>query len=164
MNINSTQTHQTLIFVLGIVFIFFSSTPTYSDSDQKSDINRDLRNGKIIVLIINSTKNQESEQYADWSYYLNNFAGSVSDKYSFHKLDTKSLMNLMKGANAYKKAYSMIFMKQKNSTYFYNGPILEPQVYEYIQLAYSKKTIPEYLNSFSPEKIIIQFRQCLDSE
>ncbi len=162
MNINYTHTHQALLVTLGIVFIFFFSAPAYSN--QKSDINRDLRNGKVIVLIINSTENQESEQYADWSYYLNEFAAAVDDKYSFHKLNTKSLMDLVEGAGVYRKAYSIIFMKQKNATYFYNGPILEPQVYEYIQLAYSKKPIPKHLNSFSPEKIVIQFRQCVDSK
>ena len=161
MNINYIHAHQTLLLVaLGVAFIFFSSSPAYSD--QKSDINRDLRNGKVVVLIINSMEDQESEQYADWSYYLNSFAASVGDKYSFHKLNTKSLLDLIEGANAYKKAYSMIFMKQKNGAYFYNGPILEPQVYEYIQLAYSEKIIPKHLNSFAPEKVVIQFKQCVD--
>ena len=155
---NQTIKNISILFYLSIVLAFISG-PVYGE--HKSVIQEELRSGKAVVLIINSKENQESEQYADWSNYLNDFASKVGDKYTFHKLDTKSLINLIEGAEAYTKAYSMIFMQQGKSTYFYKGPIFEPQVYEFIQLTYAGKPLLKHLSHFAPKEIEIRFKHCL---
>ena len=152
-----SRINRAILVSLSLVFASIA-VPVYAD--QKSLIKSDLRNGKAVVLIINGKENQESEQYADWSYYLNDFANTVGDEYVFHKLNTTSLMNLIESAKSYTKAYSMIFMKQGKNTYFYNGPIVEPQVYEYVQLNYSSQTVPKHLHQFAPEAVVVQFRHC----
>ena len=146
--------------ILACLSLIFATVSVAVYADQESLIKRDLRNDKVVVLIINSKENQESEQYADWSYYLNDFANAVGDEYVFYKLDTTSLANLTERAGSYAKAYSMIFMKQGKNTYFYDGPIVEPQVYEYVQLSYSGQTVPKHLHQFAPETVVFQFRQC----
>lgn len=57
-------------------------------SDRKYDINRNFIKRIIIVFVINSRENQESEQYTDWSHRLNDYVASVGDKYVFYQLNT----------------------------------------------------------------------------
>lgn len=55
----------------------------------------------------------------------------------------------------------MIFMKKGKPSYFYSGPIVEPQVYKFVKLTYLGKPIkPKYLNQFSPEEVKIEFKKC----
>ena len=152
-----SRINRAILVCLSLIFASIA-VPVYAD--QKSLIKSDLRNGKAVVLIINSKENQESEQYADWSYYLNDFANTAGNDYVFHKLNTTSLMNLIESAKSFTQAYSMIFMKQGKNAYFYNGPIVESQVYEYVQLNYSGQTVPKHLHQFAPETVVFQFRQC----
>ena len=140
------------------IFLFFTiSLPTFADLK----FEKELESGKAVVLIINAVVKPESEQYADWSNYLNQFSSDVGKGYVFHKLSMDKLNKLVINADKFNKNYSMIFMKKGKPSYFYKGPIVEPQVYKFVQLTYSGKPIkPKYLNQFSPKKVSIKFKKC----
>lgn len=113
-----------------------------------------------IFLIINSEGDSESEQYADWSHYLNQFASEAGKSFVFHKVTTDDLKKFVHDPNKYTNDFSMIFLKNGKPTFFYNGPILEPQVYKFVELTYLGKPIkPEYLTQFAPQEVIIKLRK-----
>lgn len=121
----------------------------------------DLESGKSVVLIINADEKSKSEQYADWSHYLNEFSSDVGNNYVFHKISNVKLNKMILNGEKYKENYSMIFMKKGKPSYFYSGPIVEPQVYKFVKLTYLGKPIkPKYLNQFSPEEVKIEFKKC----
>lgn len=121
----------------------------------------DLELGKSVVLIINADEKSKSEQYADWSHYLNEFSSEVGNNYVYHKISTTKLNEIILNGEKFKENYSMIFMKKGKPSYFYSGPIVEPQVYKFVKLTYLGKPIkPKYLNQFSPEEVKIEFKKC----
>ncbi len=125
-----------------------------------NQLERELESGKAIVLIINAVVKKDSEQYADWSHYLNQFSSDVGKNYVFHKLSTDKLNKTVLNADKFNNNYSMIFMKKGKPSYFYKGPIVEPQVYKFVQLMYSGKLIkPKYLKQFSPKEVNIELKQ-----
>ena len=121
----------------------------------------ELELGKSVVLIINADEKSKSEQYADWSHYLNEFSSEVGNNYVYHKISTTKLNKIILNGEKFKENYSMIFMKKGKPSYFYSGPIVEPQVYKFVKLTYLGKPIkPKYLNQFSPEEVKIEFKKC----
>lgn len=142
------------IFILLLTIISFS---VYADHEFK----KDLDSGKSVVLIINANEKSKSEQYADWSHYLNEFSSGAGKDYVFYKLSSDKLKDVILNGEKFKESYSMIFMNKGNSSYFYSGPILEPQVYKFVHLSYSGKPIkPKHLSQFAPEKVNIKFKKC----
>ena len=122
---------------------------------------KDIESGKSVVLIINATEKSKSEQYADWSHYLNEFSSKVGNSYVFHKISDSKLKKVILNGEKFSENYSMIFMKKGKPSYFYSGPIVEPQVYKFVRLTYLDKPIkPKYLNQFSPEEVKIEFKKC----
>lgn len=114
------------------------------------DVNHDLATGKVIVLIINADETRQSEQYADWSYYLNEFAREAGLVFSFYKVSSDDLASLVTCSKRYDAPYSMIFMRNDEVSLFHEGPILEPQIYEYVSRFYGGESMPEHLDQFAP--------------
>ncbi len=142
------------VFALALILI---SSSVFADHK----FVKDLESGKSVVLIINADEKSKSEQYADWSHYLNEFTSEVGNNYVFHKVSTGKLKKIILNSERFKENYSMLFMKKGMPSYFYSGPIVEPQVYKFVQLSYLGKPIkPKYLNQFSPEEVKIEFKKC----
>lgn len=142
--------------VFTLVLILISSS-VFADHE----FVKDLESGKSVVLIINADEKSKSEQYADWSHYLNEFSSEAGNNYVFHKISTAKLNKIILNGEKFKENYSMIFMRKGKPSYFYSGPIVEPQVYKFVQLSYLGKPIkPKYLNQFSPEEIELKFKKC----
>jgi hypothetical protein len=121
----------------------------------------DYDSGKTVVYIINADENATSEQYADWSHYLNEFSASQGKDYVFKKVTSQKLEGIFENAAAYKKPYSMIFIKKGRPNLFHEGAIVEPQVYQYVYLFLQGKPVdPPYLAQFSPDEIKLQFKTC----
>ena len=136
------------------LLFFFSLTACADNTFEK-----ELASGKSIVLIINADLKSKSEQYADWSHYLNQFSSNVGKDFVFHHISKNMINELVKNGDRFNKSYSMIFIKKGKPSYFYEGPIVEPQVYKYVKLSYSGKPIkPKYLNQFSPDKVNVEFK------
>lgn len=142
------------VFTLALILI---SSSVFADHE----FVKELESGKSVVLIINADEKSKSEQYADWSHYLNEFSSKVAKEYVFHKMSGSKLKKIILNGEKFKENYSMLFMKKGKPSYFYSGPIVEPQVYKFVQLTYSGKSIkPKYLNQFSPEEVNIEFIKC----
>lgn len=125
------------------------------------NLSKELSSDKVVVLVINANEHNKSEQYADWSHYLNQFSRDVGNKYIFHKISSKRLGELIENSGKFEEKYSIIFMQKNKPSYFYKGAILEPQVYEYIKLSFEGKPIePEYLKQFAPQKVKIKLKKC----
>ena len=135
-----------LLCLLGL-----SATSACAQS-MNASMQQDLDAGKVVVVIINAAEHRGSEQYADWSYYLNEFAASTGDEFAFHKIVTDD-GSLESCPPAYREPYSTIFMRRGERSFVYPGPILEPQVYEYVRRAYSGEPIPSEVLAFAPEEV-----------
>ena len=132
------------------------SVSVFADQNLKNELDA----GKAIVLVINAIAEPETEQYADWSHYLNQFSSKAGETFVFHKTTTRKLKDQIYGAEKFSTNHSMIFMKKGKPSYFYNGPIVEPQVYQFVYLTYQEKPVkPEYLKQFAPQVITIKFKQ-----
>ena len=144
---------------LSMVFYVFLSLSCSSSAIADINLKKEIASGVAIVLVINANEKDESEQYADWSHYLNQFGKDVGTSYVFHKVSSPQLDKLIVGKKEYHEKYSMIFIKKNKPTYFNKGAILEPQIYEYMKLKYEGKTIsPEHLNQFSPSEIKLKLK------
>lgn len=144
-----------LLIIVSALFTFGCSENVLAEFDLK----KELASGVAVVLIINANEDANSEQYADWSHYLNQFSIKVGNKYIFHKVSSKGLNKLIVSQKEFYEEYSMIFIKKGQPTYFNQGAILEPQVYEFVKLSYAGKPIePKYLEQFSPKKLNIKVK------
>jgi len=146
-----------LSIYLSVFYVFFFSQNAFADIN----LEKELASGVGVVLVINANENDKSEQYADWSHYLNQFSKDVGKNYIFHKISSVQLDKIIANKKEYHEEYSMIFLKKNMPSYFNKGAILEPQVYEFIRLLYAGKPIkPDHLNQFSPVEIKIKFKKC----
>lgn len=139
---------------LFLVVIFMLGVACSSEGkSEDSEIYQQWSNGKAIVIIIDAEESSDGEHYADWSHYLNEFAEQIKPKFVFHKL-AGSPVNVEK-INA--QPYSTLFFKKGEPAYFYQGAIVEPQVYRFVRLRYSNDDIPEFLQQFSPAEVNVEW-------
>lgn len=115
--------------------------------------------GKAIVITINPSPNNTDETYGDFAYYLNDFAASAGDQWAFFALDSQaSTPELPIELNIAATPYSVLFIKQgEPQGYLYPGPILEPQVYDFIRRQFEGRDIPDYLYQFSPDEVRVRW-------
>lgn len=145
-------------FNIHIWLIILLLTITSAEAGIKDKICFAYRSGKEIVLIINAKLSTEDEQYADWSYYLNDFSTHNGKNYSFFKIDLVALGVIVDNALQFNNDYSTLFIKKGKDSLFYKGPIVEPQVYKYVHLKYSEKQIPGYLKQFAPDVVNVKLK------
>jgi hypothetical protein len=119
-----------------------------------SVVRQELEQGKVNVVYRMSNREQGSEQYADWSAYLNYFASSKGKHYSFHSSD-KGFDDFLKKNGADVGDDYTVFMKKGYVAYYYDGVILESMVYTSVDNAYAKKPLTDMDKAFLPEAIHI---------
>ncbi len=95
---------------------------------------------------------KKSEQYADWSAYLNNFTENRMNTYAVHKADKKFNEKLL-SLNIDSDGNYSVFIKQGKATYYYNDVVLEPMIYMAIDNAYSGKQLSPMDKAFLPDAI-----------
>lgn len=115
---------------------------------------QELEQGRVVVVYRMSNSERDSEQYADWSAYLNDFASSNGSQYTFHPSD-KGFDDFLKGNGADVGEDYTVFMKKGYPTYYYDGVILESMIYTSVDNAYSKKPLTDMDRAFLPEAIHI---------
>jgi len=149
--------NKTLLNLFFVSLFLCTPLPAFSCSQFSEELNA----GKTIVFIIDAAENRQSEQYADWSHYLNQFSSNNAKTYAFHKISTDKLKHLIHNSDKFITPYSTIFMKKGKPSYFHEGPVVEPQVYRFIALTYAGKPVkPEYLLQFAPDEVSIKFKSC----
>lgn len=130
-------------------------------ADPKDAVCNALQKDQVVILIINGLGNPESDQYDDWAYYLTDFYNSSHlEDYAYFNNSTESLGTIIEESKKFVAPHSMIFMKKGYPSLFHEGPILEPQAYEYVDLFYSQKTIPAHLHQFAPVEADMRLKGC----
>ena len=130
----------------------------YADPDKA--VCEAFEDNRVVVLIIHDNGDHESESYADWAEYLNDFASSHTEDYRLIKLTQESLTRLIDEADRYIAPYSMVFLKEGRPSLFYEGPIVEPQTYQYVELFYAGREIPAHLSQFAPLEVEVRLKTC----
>lgn len=115
--------------------------------------------GKAIVVTIDASPNNTDETYGDYAYYLNDFAASTGDHWAFFVQDSQAANpELPIQFNVATTPYSTLFLKLgEPQGYLYPGPILEPQVYDFVQRKFEGRDIPDYLYQFSPDGVRVDW-------
>jgi hypothetical protein len=131
-----------------------AGTQPQSTDDLLGTVRQELKQGKNVVVYHMKNSELDSEQYADWSAYLNDFASSKEKQYAFHSSD-KGFDNFLKKNGVDIGGDYTLFMKKGDVTYYYDGVILESMVYMSVDNAYSKKPLTDMDKAFLPEAINI---------
>lgn len=137
------------LFVTSFVLLVWGCAQA---KDDRTALARAWSDDSVIVVTVDATPREADETYGDFAYYLNEFAASADSDWAFfnHSSDSAST-ELALDIELPTKPYSLIFFQRgKPQAYVHQGPILEPQVYEFIQRKFEDRSMPEYLHQFSP--------------
>ncbi|PCM42870.1 hypothetical protein [Marinobacter sp. ANT_B65] len=115
--------------------------------------------GKAIVVTLNPNPGNTDEAYGDFAYYLNDFAASAGDNWAFFTQNSQAATPALPiELNVAATPRSVLFVKQgAPHGYLYPGPILEPQVYDFVQRQFEGRDIPDYLYQFSPDEVQVKW-------
>jgi hypothetical protein len=106
------------------------------------------RNGQIVLLFTFRESIRDSEAYADWAAYLNDFKSGDGASFYIAEVSGKDWQLL----GIEEKEFSLFFKKGYPS-YIYEGLILEPQVYMAVDKRYSDQTLSDMDNAFLPDEL-----------
>jgi hypothetical protein len=160
--INSCYSENVMQRIKNIIFLSLliisdcaaAVTPPDSINDLLGTIRQELKQGKVVVVYRMSNDELDSEQYADWSDCLNEFALAKGERYAFHSADKRFDDFLKKGGVSVEDDYT-VFMKKGGATYYYDSVILESMVYVSVDKIYSKKPLDDMDKVFLPDAINI---------
>lgn len=111
--------------------------------------------GKALVIAIDAAPRDADETYSDFAYYLNDFAASTSDHWAFFQIDSQTSSPIQLNVTA--PPYSVLFLKRgEPQGYLYSGPILEPQVYDFVRHRFEGLDVPDHLHPFSPDSVLVE--------
>jgi len=114
-------------------------------------INNTYLKGESILLFAYDDKIINTEAYADWSSYLNEFKQEPNSKFQFFRIAPQSLKNSLPALQGVSE-YS-VFLKKGQSAFLYEGLIVEPQVYTAVDRAYNQVPLSDEDKAFLPTKI-----------
>ena len=119
------------------------------------EISRAYADGESVLVVVfdEKTAAKNSEAYADWSAYLNDFIPEAKTKFKVIKLLPAELTLLIDNASGLKAPYTTLFLNKQHGNFYYPGPVLEPGVYLYVDTLYQQKEISEELALYKPEKL-----------
>jgi hypothetical protein len=122
------------------------NTPIISYLSDKSMVAYERGEG---VLLFSFSKNTlDTEAYADWAEYLNDF-----------KLNTPSGLTILEITSKEKSALNSnlqdfsVFLKKGYPSYLYDGLIVEPQVYTAVYKRYTDQELSQMDESFLPDPL-----------
>lgn len=123
--------------------------------DGDTPLARAWSNGSVIVVTVDATPREADETYADFAYYLNDFAASAGDGWAFfdHASDAGSNDSVLELEVAIKPYSVVVFQRGSPRAYLHQGPVLEPQIYQFLQHRFEDRAMPEYLQQFSPTPV-----------
>ena len=129
-----------------------SGAPETSTDNLTNNINHALENGKTVVVYQMKNNNTTTEQYEDWSAYLNDFSSKHSATYAFFKANSDFNKRLVLSGLPHPGNYT-VFVKKNKPVYFYDGVIVEAMVYLAVDTAYSTSALSPMHEAFLPNKI-----------
>jgi len=125
-----------------------------SERSLPETINFDLSNGKIVVVYQMLNDDTASEQYADWAYYLNEFAESNTPQYQFYAADAALNDRLAENNLAITDSYTL-FLKKHEASFYYQGVLVESPTYLAIKTYYAGEELTPMHHAFMPEEVTI---------
>lgn len=112
--------------------LLVAGTALGNGDDGKIQAVRDaLAAGRPVVLALSSklpSPDAEGEAYADWAAYLNDFAAAHGN-YAVVAMERVEAEQLL-AAPPLENGYATIFIRSGGAALIYDGPILEPFVYD----------------------------------
>jgi len=144
-----------------VIFIIFAIPPVLADTNDIKKIATAYSSDKNILLVVydKNEKIENSEAYADWSAYLNDFSASAKNRFLITTITPKDLANLIEDSVKYSEPYTTLFLNKNLGSFYYPGPVLEPGVYIYVDTYYQKNKISTELEMYKPEKTTINFKE-----
>ncbi len=122
-----------------------------------ADVEKAWQKGQPVMIVITPDEQTPQETYGDWSYYLNEFeADDQADFISIFPISPKNAEAIPDGYNG---EYSVLAFQKEGPAYFYEGPIVEPQVYEYLRVTFAREEVPAHIEPFAPEPVKIRFER-----
>lgn len=117
-----------------LVAVVFCSLSLAAASEITSKVVRSLDSGKPVVLIVapNATKaDKQSEAYADWASYLNDFASDNHNRFTFITVKPAQITQVFLSSTPIKHSFAVVFLKSNHEALYYDGMILDPATYKY---------------------------------
>ena len=143
-----------LLILIGLAIVSGCANSTPSD-ELLSKIQKELNEGKTVVIYQMLNKDKTSEQYADWSAYLNDYSASKAKTHTFHETNKRLNETLAKKQINSSDSYTL-FLKKGKTSYFYEGTIVESMVYIAVDKSYTNKTLSPMDQAFIPDEITIE--------
>jgi len=148
------------IFIKIFIYSFFiiasgCVNPGAHSEKLLSSIEESIKQGKTVIVYQIKNMDKTTEQYADWSAYLNDFMKEKVDNYKAYSANKAFNTKLSKNKINTDSSYT-VFMKQGKPTYYYDDVIVEPMVYIAIDNKYSDKKLSAMDNAFLPNSINFQ--------
>lgn len=102
--------------------------------------------GKIIALV-GPSKAEDTEWYADWSAYLNEFIAAHTNELAVEYAEQLTTVKVA--------PYVVAFSRKGQASYAVEEAV-EPQYYEYVWLTYNNQPLPGHIAPFAPTKLAKQ--------
>ena len=118
-------------------------------------IHKQLSQGQVVVIYQMLNDDKTSEQYADWSGYLNDFSSTHTAGYQFYEANQHLNEILANNQIDVSDSYTL-FLKQGHPSYFYQGVVVEAMVYYVVDQAYAGLLIDSY-KAFLPTAVTVGF-------
>jgi len=130
-----------------------SETPSAHSDELLSSIDKSIKQGKTVIVYQMKNIDKTTEQYADWSAYLNDFMKEKANSYKAYSANKAFNTKLSKIKTNTDRSYT-VFLKREKPTYYYDDVIVEPSVYDAVDNQYSDKELSAMNNAFLPDVII----------
>lgn len=124
--------------------------------------------GAAVVVAIHVVPDESDETYGDFAYYLNQFQSDVQastePRWTFYSHPPLKAGDspLPLDIRVTVQPYSVLFIYKgvtahgHGEGYLYQGPVLEPQVYQFIEHRFSGRSMPLDLQQFSPKPVAVK--------
>lgn len=134
-----------------------------NERESQDALTKAWASGAVIVIAIDVTPDDTGETYSDFAHYLNQFhddvQASTAPHWAFfsHPSRTADHDTLPLQIEIAVEPYSVLFFRKGHSeSYLYQGPIVEPLVYELMEYRFSGRAMPPHLLPFSPERVTVR--------
>ena len=117
-----------------------------------ASIDKDLNEGKVVVVYKMSNNDTSSEQYADWAAYLNELSSTGNANYKIYPTNEVFNRKLTISNITPDEDYT-VFLKRGKPSYYYDGVIVEPMVYTAVYNSYSDVKLTDIDIAFMPDVI-----------
>jgi len=117
------------------------------NSSLSSDIHNAYNSGRPVLLFAYNEEIVDSEVYADWAYYLNEFKKNQGAEFFYAQVDAASFKSIPSD----ELTGFTLFVKEGHSAYWYDGLIVEPQVYMSVFKIFANKRLNGMDKAFMPE-------------